>query len=181
MKSYILITILSIVMSNSLICQELIIGEERVKPGIVFIFEGAIKDIVYPENYNLVEELTDIHIEARVNWDTQNIPEGTPANGFIPYLKINAIVTNQRTDLKTYVDLIPHINLVDNFHYARNISLPGNIDDKYEVEFLINNPSKFDLSFHKDWLDNYSESLIEDKVFKYSDISFSEIAKLSRR
>ena len=181
MKNYILITILTIVISNSLISQELIIGEERVKPGIVFIFEGAIKDIVYPENYNLAEELTDIHIEARVNWDTQNIPEGTPAGGFIPYLKINAVVTNQSTDLKTYIDLIPHINLVDNFHYARNISLPGNIDDKYEVEFFINNPSKFDLSIHKDWLDNYSESLIEDKVFKYSDISFGEIARLSRR
>ena len=181
MKNYILTTILSIIISNSLISQELIIGEERVKPGIVFIFEGAIKDIVYPENYNLVEELTDVHIEARVNWDIQNIPEGAPAGGFIPYLKINAVVTNQRTYLKTYVDLIPHINLVDNFHYARNISLPGNIDDKYEVEFFINNPSKFDLSIHKDWLDNYSESLIEDKVFKYSDISFGEIARLSRR
>ncbi len=181
MKNYILTTIISIVISNSLISQELIIGEERVKPGIVFIFEGAIKDIVYPENYNLVEELTDVHIEARVNWDIHNIPEGTPAGGFIPYLKINAVVTNQRTYLKTYVDLIPHINLVDNFHYARNISLPGNIDDKYEVEFFINNPSKFDLSFHKDWLDNYSELLIEDKVFKYSDISFGEIARLSRR
>ena len=181
MKNYILTAILFLVISNSLISQELIIGEERVKPGIVFIFEGAIKDIVYPENYNLVEELTDVHIEARVNWDIQNIPEGTPAGGFIPYLKINAVVTNQRTYLKTYVDLIPHINLVDNFHYARNISLPGNIDDKYEVEFFINNPSKFDLSIHKDWLDNYSESLIEDKVFKYSDISFGEIARLSRR
>lgn len=181
MKNYILTTILSIVISNSLISQELIIGEERVKPGIVFIFEGAIKDKVYPENYNLTEDLTDVHIEARVNWDIQNIPKGTPAGGFIPYLKINAVVTNQRTYLKTYVDLIPHINLVDNFHYARNISLPGNIDDKYEVEFFINNPSKFDLSIHKDWLDNYSESLIEDKVFKYSDISFGEIARLSRR
>ena len=122
MKNYILTTILSIVISNSLISQELIIGEERVKPGIIFIFEGAIKDIVYPENYNLAEELTDIHIEARVNWDTQNIPEGTPAGGFIPYLKINAVVTNQRTDLKTYIDLTPHINLVDNFHYARTVS-----------------------------------------------------------
>ena len=28
--------------------QELIIGEERVEPGIVFIFEGAIKDTVHP-------------------------------------------------------------------------------------------------------------------------------------
>ena len=29
--------------------QELIIGEERVEPGIVFIFEGAVKDTVHPE------------------------------------------------------------------------------------------------------------------------------------
>ena len=27
---------------------ELVIGEERVEPGIVFIFEGAVKDQVYP-------------------------------------------------------------------------------------------------------------------------------------
>ena len=36
--------------------QELIIGEERVEPGIVFIFEGAIKDTVYPESINLSED-----------------------------------------------------------------------------------------------------------------------------
>ena len=28
---------------------ELIIGEERVDPGIVFIFEGAIKDQIIPK------------------------------------------------------------------------------------------------------------------------------------
>ena len=89
MKNYILTSILSVVITNSLISQELIIGEERIDPGIVFIFEGAVKDIVYPKNYNLAEELTDIHIEARVNWDILDIPEGTPAGGFIPYLKIN--------------------------------------------------------------------------------------------
>ena len=59
MRNYILTTILSIAISNSLISQELIIGEERIDPGIVFIFEGAVKDIIYPENYNLAEELTD--------------------------------------------------------------------------------------------------------------------------
>ena len=30
--------------------QELIIGEERIDPGIILIFEGAIKDMVMPES-----------------------------------------------------------------------------------------------------------------------------------
>ncbi len=181
MRNYNLIAILSLFISNSMFSQELIIGEERVDPGIVFIFEGAVKDIVYPINYNLKEEFTDIHIEARVNWDYENIPDGSPPGGFIPYLKISTVITNQRTNHITYVDLIPHINLIDNFHYARNLSLPGDIDDKYQVEFFVNNPSKFDLSLHKDWLDNYSESIIDDNFFKYFNVSFSEIARLSRR
>ena len=32
---------------------ELIIGKERVKPGIIFIFEGAIKDLEYTHGMNL--------------------------------------------------------------------------------------------------------------------------------
>ena len=103
--------------------QELIIGEERIEPGIVVIFEGAIKDMIMPSSNNLNENLTDIHIEARVNWDVDNVPKGTPKGGFVPYLHINALVTNQKTGLKTFIDLIPHINLSDNFHYARNILL----------------------------------------------------------
>ena len=109
--------------------QELVIGEERIEPGIIFVFEGAVKDVVYPKSINLDEELTNIHIEARVNWDNNNLPKGTPSGGFIPYLNINAIITNNRTGQRTFVDLTPHLNLIDNFHYARNISLPGNVDD----------------------------------------------------
>ena len=97
--------------------QELVIGEERIEPGIVFIFEGAIKDIVYPKSINLDEELTNIHIEARVNWDNNNIPKGTPSGGFIPYLNINATITNNRTGQRTFVDLTPHLNLYYNPSY----------------------------------------------------------------
>ena len=57
-----------------------------------------------------VEE-TNVHIEARVNWDSLNIPEGTPAGGFVPFLKISSVILNQSTGLKTFVDLTPHINL----------------------------------------------------------------------
>ena len=37
-----------IALYNMSFSQELIIGEERIEPGIVFIFEGAIKDHVMP-------------------------------------------------------------------------------------------------------------------------------------
>ena len=161
--------------------QELIIGEERVEPGIVFIFEGAIKDHVVPQSMHLKENQTNIHIEARVNWDTNNIPEGTPPGGFVAYLHITAKVTNQNSGLSTFIDLLPHINLVDNYHYARNISLPGNADDLYLVEFNILPPTHIDLSLHKDWLDNYGNELMKNQYFKYTNVDFEEIANSSRR
>ena len=73
------IYILLILNLNFSLSQELIIGEERVDPGIVFIFEGAVKDHVMPSGMHLKEAQTNIHNEARVNWDTKNVPEGTPA------------------------------------------------------------------------------------------------------
>ena len=161
--------------------QELIIGEETVTPGIVFIFEGAVKDHVMPEGMHLKENQTNIHIEARVNWDTNNIPEGTPPGGFVAYLHITAKVTNQNSGMSTFIDLLPHINLVDNYHYARNISLPGNADDLYLVEFNILPPTHIDLSIHKDWLDNYGNELMMNQYFKYSNVDFEEIANSSRR
>ena len=84
---------------------ELVIGEQRVEPGIVFVFEGAIKDQVIPASMHLPEEQTHVHIEARVNWDDQNIPAGTPPGGFVPYLRISAKVTNQRTKLMSLLQL----------------------------------------------------------------------------
>ena len=51
---YLLITI-----NNALaINPELVIGEERVEPGIVFIFEGAIKDEIHPKSLHLDENET---------------------------------------------------------------------------------------------------------------------------
>ena len=90
MKKTILLLIATLITaySNS---QELIIGEERIDPGIILIFEGAIKDEVFPKSNNLNVNDTNIHIEARVNWDSSNIPDGAPANGFVPYLYINSI------------------------------------------------------------------------------------------
>ena len=179
MKKYI-ITLFLFMYTYSSFCQELIIGEERIEPGIIIIFEGAIKDQVFPKSNNMEQSNTDIHIEARVNWDTMNIPKGTPEGGFIPYLKINAKIINTNTGLSTFIDLLPHINLIDNFHYARNISLPGKVSDKYDVIFNVIPPSKYDLNLHKDWEENYGYTFFDEVKYKYLEIDFEEIATSSR-
>ena len=64
-------TLLTIILLFNFLCfaEELVIGEERVEPGIVFIFEGAIKDHIMPMGMHLNEDQTHVHIEARVKWD----------------------------------------------------------------------------------------------------------------
>jgi len=175
-----LLIYLIIISTSNVFSQELVLGEERIEPGIVFVFEGAIKDKVYPISLNLEEKYTDVHIEARVNWDSNNLPDGTPPGGFIPYLKMSAIITNQKTNDKILVDLIPHINLIDNFHYAKNISLPGEIDERYRVKFIVRPPEMTTLYFHKDWTESYSRNLFDEVSFEYVDVDFEEIANSSR-
>lgn len=172
-----LITFLFSNLSNS---QELIIGKERIEPGILLVFEGAIKDHVSPNSMHLEENQTNVHIEARVNWDEKNIPPGAPKGGFIPYLHITAQIINEKTSLSTFIDLTAHINLIDNFHYARNISLPGKIDDLYTVKFSILPPTHIELAFHKDWKEKYGKTLFEHSSFSYSNVDFEEIAKATR-
>ena len=180
-KLFLIICLLSV---SNLFAQnkvELIIGKEKIKPGIVIIFEGAIKDHVMPKSMHLSKNETNIHIEARVNWDINNIPDGAVENGFIPYLNINAKITNPKTGYSTFIDLVPHINLIDNFHYARNISLPGPIDDEYSVEFNVIPPTRIDMSFHNDWLKNYGNSLIDEYSFKYENINFKKVSEAERK
>ena len=181
MKKKYFIVVLTIVSIFKISSQELIIGEERLDPGIKFIFEGAIKDKVFPLSRNLIESETNVHIEARVNWDISNVPKGTPKGGFIPYLKIISIIKNQSSGIKTFIDLFPHINLIDNFHYARNISLPGSINDLYTVQFLVNPPSESEFFFHNDWIENYGENIFNKVNYIYTDVDFEEIANSSRK
>ena len=161
---------------------ELVIGEKRVDSGIVFIFEGAKKDIVHPTDHHLAEADTHVHIEARVNWDTEanGIPPGTPEGGFVPYLNISAKVTNESdTDKVAFVPLPPHINLIDNFHYAYNMQLPGAITDDYTVEFFVDPPGDA-LAKHYDWINGYGATVMNARSFTYTGCDFADIARGSR-
>ena len=181
MKNYILsvVSILTFTLYSS--AQELIIGEERIEPGLIFIFEGAIKDHVSPSSMHLKENQTNVHIEARVNWDTKNIPKGSPKGGFIPYLHITAQIISEKTGLSTFIDLLAHINLIDNFHYARNISLPGKINELYSVKFSVVPPTNIELAFHNDWNKTYGKALFNESNFIYKNVDFEQIAKASRK
>ena len=180
MKNFIfgIVSVLSFTLYSN--AQELIIGEERIEPGLLFIFEGAIKDHVSPSSLHLEEKQTNVHIEARANWDTINIPKGAPSGGFIPYLHITAQIINEKTGLSTFIDLLAHINLIDNFHYARNISLPGKIDELYTVKFSVIPPTNIELALHKDWSKTYGTILFKDSSFIYNNVDFEEIAKANR-
>jgi len=166
------------ILNLSLIAEEMIFGEEMLQNGIKVIFEAAPKDIVYPEDYFLKENETDIHIEMLINWSEES-PTGSPAGGFIPYLDVIAIVRN-KDGKSVKVKLTPHLNITDNFHYAQNIKLPGKIDDLYEVVIEIIPPKNEELGIHFDWNQNYG-ILLEKQKFIYTNLSFQDIAKQSRR
>jgi uncharacterized protein involved in high-affinity Fe2+ transport len=70
--------------------------------------------------------------------------------------------------------------LVDNFHYARNITLPGSIDDKYTVTFNIIPPAHTELAIHRDWLNTYGNNLSKEQSYTYKDVDFSDIARATR-
>ncbi len=171
---------LTLLLAGHVHAVELIIGEETVAPGIVFIFEGAVKDDITPAAHHLPADKTHVHLEARVNWAEKSIPQGTPAGGFVPYLTITARVVNQKTGAVLMTDLLPHINLVDNFHYARNIALPGAVNDRYEVTFHASPPTGAGLSYHLDWRKEYGGGLLEAASFHYKNVDFEAVAKATR-
>ena len=165
---------------------ELVIGEHQTELGIVFIFEGAIKDTIYNGTNILPEDATDVHLEARVNWGKDSII-GAVEGGFVPYLDINATVMNESTGDQTSVALMPHLNLIDNFHYALNMKLPGAVNDIYTVIFTIQGDPAIDaLLYHHDFVQEYSNmenpSLIPEELnLTYKNVDFTEIASATRR
>ena len=108
---------------------EMIIGEATIDPGIHLIFECGIRDDIAPNGVFLAENETDVHIEMLANW-SENAPKGSVPGGHVAYLKVSVLIKNEITNTIAKVNLVPHLNLSDNLHYAQNIKLPGNIDDK---------------------------------------------------
>ena len=172
-----ILLLITFLVSFSLLSEEMIIGRENISPGIDIVFEAAPKDIVFPLDSFLSESETDIHIEMLANW-SEDAPEGSPVGGFIAYLDVFAIISNDLGD-SLKVNLSPHLNLSDNFHYAQNIKLPGSIDDTYEITFEIY-PSEDTLGIHYDWKSSIGSFLPVYK-FTYKNLNFKKISLMTRR
>ena len=71
--------------------------------------------------------------------------------------------------------------MIDNFHYARNIALPGSVKDSYDVQFNIIAPSNIELALHNDWVEEYGKNLLNEYKFNYKRINFKQIAEASRK
>tara|TARA_B100000989_G_scaffold89492_1_gene64755 strand:- start:178 stop:708 length:531 start_codon:yes stop_codon:yes gene_type:complete len=163
---------------NLSISEEMIIGSEVIDPGIEFVFEAAPKDTIYPEDLHLPETETDLHIEMLANWTETNIVEA-PKGGFVAYLQVKVKMVNENGQTLEVL-LSPHLNLIDNLHYAKNIKLPGTLDDLYDLTFMISPPDKDVFGVHYDWFNRFGD-LIKPYSVTYEDLNFKEIALKQRR
>ena len=158
---------------------EMIIGTGYINPGVDLIFEGGVKDEIMPQEYYLSENETDVHIEVLANWSSE-APNGSPEGGHVAYLNVNATLINEVNGSSETHILTPHVNMADNLHYAKNIKLPGRIDEKYTVIFEILPPKNDQLGMHYDWRNTVDDELVDVGRFEFNNLDFKEIA-LSRR
>lgn len=174
--------------------QEIVLGREEFSPGIVMVFKAAAPDEAAPAEAHLAERLADVRIKAPANWttDAAAAPPGAPPGGFAAYLRVHAQITNETTGRVAFVTLLPHVDLIDNLHYARNAALPGEPTDLYTVKFLVDPPSALRLALHRDWENRYGQtddeapdeaplSLFQPMEFTYSRVNFMDIADAPAR
>jgi len=161
--------------------QEKVFGEEVLGPGVKITFLVAPSGDVEPKAQNLSESRSDLHLEVLAGWTEAASDEvGAPAGGFVPYLRLFATVTNEETGRVTKSTLVPHVNQTDNFHYARNIALPGAPDDPYTVVFEVQPPQTFELATHSDWRSAYGNRLFPPATVTYRNLQLDEIVRASR-
>lgn len=114
-------------------------------------------------------------------WDTSNDnAHGAPKGGFVAYLNVSVRLKNQQTGAVMKIPRLPHRNLIDNLHHARNITLPGSVDALYTTTFTISPPQGKNLRTHHDWHQKVGY-LNEESTFTYQDLLFDEVSKKIRK
>jgi len=161
--------------------QEQVFGEEVLGPGVKITFLVAPAGDVEPMAQNLTEARSDLHLEVLSGWTEEMSDEvGAPAGGFVPHVRLFATVENESTGEVTKASLVPHVNQSDNFHYARNISLPGAPDDPYTVVFEVHPPQALEVATHSDWRTAYGNRLFPPATVTYKNLQFEEIVQATR-
>ncbi len=162
---------------------EVEIGVEQLGTGgIELIFEAAPSDAITPSEQNTSSATADVHFEVRANF-TENNSFAAEAGGFVPYLNVNMLATNKRSGETVHTTLLPHLNQIDGFHYARNVDLPGDPAStrrfrraEYDLTFWINPPDIGVVSIHSDFGGQTDQNkIVEPQVFTFSDVNFADV------
>jgi len=164
-----------LLVNGSVNAGEVVIGEESINGEIALIFEAAPADTVSPSFMHLPEDETEVHLEVKANFEDNN-RYASSEGGFVPYLNVNAFIKNRATGEALQITLTPHLNLVDSFHYARNIDLPGDpVNDSYDLTFFVDPAGLFQVQIHADFRINLGGSIIESQEFTFENVNFAEV------
>ena len=150
--------------------------------GIELIFEAAPSDAITPTEQNLTSAQSDLHFEVRANFMANN-NFAAEEGGFVPYLNVSVLAVNTRTGESIKTILLPHLNQIDGFHYARNVDLPGDPAStrrfrraNYDLTFWINPPDLGVVSIHSDFgMQTDRFKIVEPQVFTFNDVNFLEV------
>jgi len=171
----IFVVAVSLSSGNRAVAGEVVIGVNDLPGGIELIFEAAPADTISPAFMHLPESETEVHFEVRANFEAAN-DYASAAGGFVPYLNVNVLVENRVTGDALQITLTPHMNLVDGFHYARNVDLPGDaVSDSFDLTFFVEPPGKFDVQIHSDFRINVNDEVIDGAKFEFTNVNFSEV------
>lgn len=158
--------------------EEVIIERQVIEPGILLVFEGAPRDAITPESAHLSEQASDVHLELRANWSTDenvDVPRQASRGGFVPYARAYAQVENERTGQVAFVTLVPHVKVGSGLHYARNVALPGNpAEDAYTVTYNVLPPRTGEVSLHANWREEVGGQLFEPQTVRFENVRFEK-------
>lgn len=154
---------------------EVEIGEKEIMGGVEFIFEAAPADTINPSSMHLPADETEAHLEVKAIFESSNNFASAPG-GFVPYLNVNVRINNRVTGESLHITLTPHLNLIDGFHYGRNVNLPGNpISDSYDLTYFIDPPGEFVVQIHSDFRTEVGDSIIEKQVFTFENVNLADL------
>ena len=122
---------------------EVLLLERELSGGAIrVLLEVAPPDEVTATPPSIPRDQAQIHLEAQIRY-IQDVLGGRVADEFVPYLDVQAHITNDLTGEVLDITLRPHIGIAEGLHYAANVILPGDAPT-YSLSVTISGPPLFD-------------------------------------
>jgi uncharacterized protein involved in high-affinity Fe2+ transport len=123
---------------------EVILIEEDIADGAVM----AVVEMAQPDQIetastpSLPKEDAHLHFEVQLRY-TDQVLGGRVAGEFVPYLQVGLRIVNDTTGEVLETRLRPHVGVAEGWHYAANITLPGD-SPTYTAQVTTTGPLPFD-------------------------------------